>query len=124
MMAEVLFQEHGIGPVIFGAADTEGFPITAEHSRIDGEKDNEVVGPKGGNDRAAGGLDGNGNRLIGESSPDFGDPFMEGFGCLVDHQVLRLAARGSLNPEIVLFVGPVQADRGREGRVNMCAVHF
>jgi hypothetical protein len=42
------------------------------------------------------------------------DPLLEGGGGLFDHPVFGLAAAGGLNPEIVFFVGPIQAKGGRE----------
>jgi hypothetical protein len=53
-------------------------------------------------------------RPWGKTRPQLGDPLVQGFGGLCDDPMFGLAAVGGLNPQIVFFVGPIQADSGRE----------
>ena len=73
-----------------------------------------------GDHRAAGGLDADGDRAVGEPLPHFGHPLVKDFGGLLQTEVLGLAAVGWADPQVVLLVGPIQADRRGECR---CRIH-
>lgn len=111
MQAGVFLQEHGVGAVVFGAADAEGFTVAVEHLWVDGIDDNEVIGVKGVEERAAGSFNGERHGLIGETLAQLGRPGVNGFGSLCQDTVFRFAV-GRLYPKVVFFVRPIDANGG------------
>src|SRR6201999_1215944 len=104
-----------------GPADTKGGPIVLQTLWIDGKQNDEVIGHQGREDGPPGSFNGNGYRLVGKPLPQFGHPFVQGGGFLLQAQMLGFARAGWADPQIVFSIRPVQPDGRREvGRVHKC----
>lgn len=69
MESDVLFQEIGVGEIALGVGDREGGTVTGQSFGIDWKDHNEVIAQERGDDRTAGGFDGQGYGLSLEARP-------------------------------------------------------
>ena len=107
MQADQLLQQLRIGAVVLGAAEGKGVTVTLQALGIDREEHEEVVRHQGGEDRTAGGFHGEGHLAVAEALAQFGDPGVQGFGRLLQLQMLGFGVVGRPQPQVVLLVGPI-----------------
>ena len=124
IMTEVLFQQPGIGSIVFGPADPKALAVTGQGLGIDWKDGDKVVFQQCGNDRPSGGFDGEGHGLIFKPGADLSHPVVQRLGLLLQENVFGLAQSGGLQPKIVMRVGPVQADGGGEFILSLHGIVF
>ena len=115
MLAQELQQELGIDGIILAAAGIKGFAVVRQRLGRNGIKPEKFVVHQGIKQRAARLFQGDGDGAAGETAAQLGDPSVQGLRFLLHHQVLDLGRAGRLQADIVLLIGPVQADPGDDG---------
>lgn len=112
-MQQQIQGELRIGGVILGSTGFEGFAVLRQHRRIDWEEDEEVVLLQRLHERPLGQLqrdgDGAAEALVHRACPllDSIDPMRQAIK-------LWLLAIGGLQTDVVLRIGPIDADEGGE----------
>jgi hypothetical protein len=67
-------------------------------------------------ERPAGGLEGNADRLTAEALGELGEPGRQGVRRMGDAGGFDRRALGSLERDVMITLGPIEADHGRQGR--------
>ena len=102
--------EFGIGRVVLCTTRREGFAILGEQGGLDGEEHEDVVLEKGGDDGALGEFQSDRDGGPTETLAQLLGPFPDSSGAMLQDGALALLLPGDVQADVVLLVGPVDAD--------------
>jgi hypothetical protein len=103
-----------IGRIGLGVAGLEGLTILRQGGGIHRKQDKEVMFLQRVDQRSAGDLETDGQRLAVKALPERSGPLINGVGAMGQHGEFTLAASGRLQADVVFRIGPVDADEGGE----------
>jgi hypothetical protein len=98
--------------VVLGTAGGERRAVASEGLGLNGEENEEVVLEQGRNDRSLAELDADGDGSAVKSGAELVGPVTESGWRVTDDGALALGGAGSAKADVVLLVGPVDADQG------------
>ena len=114
MTAQQLERQRRVGRVVLGAARDEGTTVRGERARIHGEDDEELVLEQRRHDRSLGELEAHGDGATSEAFTELARPGVNDSWTVFEHGSLAIGRTRDLKADVVLAVGPVDADEGRE----------
>jgi len=109
--------ECGIGGVVFGPAEGEGFARARQRQRIAGEEDEKVIRAQGGDQRPFVKFEADRHGLAVEPCAQCGDPRVNGLGRMLELQALPFGGASSLEASIMCGISPVDPNKSRKGVV-------
>jgi hypothetical protein len=99
-----------VSGIVLGAAWRERAAVLRECAGVDGEDDEHVVLEECRDDRAVGQLEAHGDATARETLAQLLGPVLDGPGAVLDDGEFDGICAGDLQADVVLPVGPVDAD--------------
>jgi hypothetical protein len=104
----------GVAEGVLGLAGGKGFTVACEHEGIDRQEHEEVIRVQRIHHRTLVAFEADGNRLPLEPRAQGAHPLIDGSRRMLEAGELALVGAGGLQTDLVLGIGPVEADEGRE----------
>jgi hypothetical protein len=116
MAEEKIESDLSVGRIVLGATWSEGPSVLGQGAGVDREYDEEVVLEQGGDDRPMGQLNADGDAFAVEADAQRRCPGLDGHWPVLEDGELIAIRAGHGEADVVLRVGPVNADQGGEVR--------
>ena len=112
MPQEQLERDLCVGGVVLGMARGERSAILREHVRVDRKQNEEVVLQKRRDDRTAGQLDCDRDRLSPEPLLERARPWLDGSRSMLEHGALETLQLSGTEADVVFAIRPIKTDEG------------